>query len=368
MRFLTILYTITCVFAPILRIYTFVGGSFTLLDTFTLLFYIFSIPYLFNKNICWSYVILFIFVFLHSIIIYLSNSDGSIFMRAMHLANYIFFVAFFNNTFFKMDMAHKMLRYGAVIATIFLIAQHVSSIFLGIKLVGIYAPLATQEADMENMISGTNIYRYASFFIEPAGYAVYIVGALTQELFYQKERKIWVVSLICLGGVLSTSNTAIACIAFLLGMYFYKNRMFSGKTVLLLLSFIVIFVVAQPFLDAITNRIEAGNSYENRFSGYDEVFRILKDPILGMGFVSPDNISVYLAGFPRLLMYLGYIGVIVYTLIYLKVFKSARQKVMVLVFLFLNLGSNTLVGASFLPYSCFIAASMKKRQKKLLEM
>lgn len=362
MRFLTVLYTITCVFAPILRIYTLVGGSFTLLDTFTFLFYILSIPYLFNKNICRPYVILFIFVFLHSVIIYSYNDDGSVFMRAMHLANYIFFVAFFNNIFFKLDLAHKMLRNGAVIATLFLIAQHVASIFLGVKLVGIYAPLATEEANMENMVFGTNIYRYASFFVEPAAYAVYIVNALTQELFYQKERKIWVVSLICLGGVLSTSNTAIACIVFLLGIYFYKNRMFSGKTVLLLLSFIVIYVVAQPFLDAITNRIGAGSSYDNRFNGYEAVFFILDDPTFGMGFVSPDDMGVYLAGFARLLMYFGYIGVFVYSIIYLKVFISSSQKVMTSVFLFLNLGSNTLLGASFLPYSCFIAAGMKKNK------
>lgn len=365
MRFLTVLYTITCVFGPILRIYTFVGGSFTVLDTCTLLFYILSIQYLFNRNICRPFLALFVFVMIHSCIILLYNSDGSIFVRAMHLANYIFFVAFFNNTFFKMDLAQKLLRYGAVIATLFLIIQHVASIFLGVQLVGIYAPLATHEANMDNMVSGTDIYRYASFFIEPAGYGVFIVSALAQELFYQKESKLWVISLICLGGILSTSNTAIACIVLLLGIYFYIKKMLSVKTFLLLLSFVAIFIIAQPFLEAITNRIEAGNSYANRFSGYDEVFKILENPLLGMGFVSPDDMPVYLSGFARLLMYFGFIGIIFYTIIYVKVFFSASQKITVLVFLFLNVGSNTLLGASFLPYSCFIAASMKKRKDEL---
>ncbi len=365
MRFLIILYTLTCVFAPILRIYSFIGGSLTVLDTFILLFYILSIPYLFNiRNIYWPYVTLFAFVFLHSCMIFLMNSDGGIFMRAMHLANYIFFIAFFNSTFFNIEMAKKALRNGAIIATIFLIAQHLLHILFGMQLVGIYAPLALREADMENMIAGTDINRYASFFLEPAGYGVYIVSALVQELFYQNKTKLWVVSLICLGGILSTSNTAIACIALSLGIYFYKNKMFSAKTIFLLFSFVGIFFIAQPFLDAISNRIESGKSYDGRFDGYDAVLYILDDPTWGMGFVSPENMGVYLAGFARLLMYFGYIGIIVYSFIYLKVFMSSNQKITTFVFLFLNLGSNTLLGGSFLPYSCFIVPGIKKHSNK----
>lgn len=367
MKFLKIWYTFTCAFAPILRIYTFVGGGLTALDTFILLFYVLSIPFLSNiRNISTVFVALFTFVFVHSFITLLYNSDSGIFVRAMHMANYIFFVAFFNNTFFKMEMAHKMLRYGAVVATLFLIAQHISSIFWGFQLVGIYEPLATQDANMENMVAGTDIHRYASFFIEPAGYGVYIVCALTQELFYQKEKKLWVISLLCLGTILSTSNTAVACVVFLLAFYFYQNKMFSTKTVLLLVSFVGIFIVAQPFLNAISTRVEAGASYAGRFNGYDVVFQLLDNPMFGMGFVSPADMGIYLAGFARLLMYFGFVGVIVYSIIYLKVIKSSSQKIMVLVFLFLNIGSNPLLGGSFLPFSCFIVASLKKNINNIL--
>lgn len=379
-KLLSIYYTLACTFSPILVIYSFTGSSITVLDMMILLFYAISIPsYMMRRRnkITGTCLVLFLFVFTHSLIYLVSFGNMANFMRAMHLANYIFFIAFYNHTYFDVILGQKFIRFGSVVATLFLMVQHVAKMVFDQIIPGILPVFTNVEANLDGVVAETEISRFASFFVEPAAYALYIICAFAIELFYQQKTNIIIAVLLLSGAILSTSNTAIACTAFLLVLYIYKNGFFSYRTMVILASITIIVFITQPYLEAIFIRIEAGRSFDGRFNGYDYVYSFMNaekeiewignfknkfngydypDILWGMGFVSPEEIGYYLAGYARLLAYLGYIGVFVYICVYLRIFFSTKKKALLLAFLFLNLGSNTFLSASFLYYMCFIVS------------
>ena len=150
-----------------------------------------------------------------------------------------------------------------------------------------------------------------------------------------------------------------------MGFYIYTNKLFQSRdTILLLLALIVIYFIATPHIEAINSRIEEGRSFSGRFRGYSVMFDLVDNPIWGIGFVAPRDLDVYLAGFPRLFVYLGWIGVALYFIVYLNIIYSTKRIILVLVFLFLNIGSDTLFGVSFLYYSCFIFSDDLQKHEK----
>lgn len=367
--FLCRFYTIICVFSPLFVIYSFLGDSFTFLDTLIFLFYALSLPtYIYNNKgvVESSYAILFLFVLLHSVLCLFVNGDSSIFLRAMHLANYIFFIAYYNFSFFQESFAQKCLRYFSLSATIFLFIQHIVYFVWGIPVPGMIPGFAMLEANLGNMIMGTDVIRFASFFVEPASYAQVIICALAHELFYSKKLKGLYIAILCIGCVISTSNTALACMVLLLGFFFLKNGMFNRNLVLIVALFFLLLIFAGPFIEANLTRIEGGRSFSGRFEGYDYLKEVLTNPFIGIGFVSPTEMNNYMSGFPRLFLYMGLIGLVVYSIVFLSIFKKTGKKILFFVFLFLNLGSDTLLGVGFLYYSCFIISSIKGNES--LEM
>ena len=363
--FLTATYSSICALSPIFVIYSLVGGSLTILDMLILFFYVISIFSYFRKR--GEFVIpvelLFMFVFIHSLITYIVNNDTSIFLRAMHLANLIFFVAFYNKYYFDLELAKKIVSSFAVIATLFLIIQHVGSIFLGLSIPGIISQYAINDANMENMVHGTDIYRFASFFVEPAAFAHYIICALAIELYYKEKANLLIVALYGLGCIMSTSNTAMALYVFLIFLFLYENKLFNKKTIILFFLSIIIIVIAQPYLEAISSRLESGISAGNRFEGYSNIDRLLHNTFWGIGFVAPSDMGCYLAGFARLVVYMGLLGVVVYGSFFTYMMINTNMKKMLLVFLILNIGSDTIFGVSFLYYISFIVNDMKKSTK-----
>lgn len=364
--FLSYIYTVICTLSPVLVIYSFVGGPFTFLDTFILLFYIISIPsYLTKrKKVVMPFVLLFLFVFIHSIFVYLDNNDLSIFLRAMHLANFIFFLAFYHKIYFNDKLAIRIVSNFSVIATLFLIVQHLCFRFLGFPIPGIIPQYAIIEANLDNIIQNSNIYRYSSFFVEPAAFAQYIMCALTCLLFYDGNKNYKYIGLICIGCILSTSNTAIASMVLILVLYFVKSGISFKKIFSYLLAGIAIIIMTKPFIEALIVRNEGGVSYDNRFDGYQLVNQLLSNSIWGNGFIAPDDMGIYLPGFARLFVYLGIVGVCIYFLIFLYLFRNTSRKVLLFLFLFLNLGSDTLMGVGFLYYCCFILAALNKNVRK----
>ena len=367
-RFLSYYYTILCVLAPVFVLYSFTRNSYTMTDTFIFGFYLLSLPYSLIKGfrVILPYLCIFIYILIHSGYNMLISYDWSVFLRAMHLVNYIFLISFYHKTFYNRELGEKFLRFFAILSTLFLIIQQIAIVQFGSSISGTLFPqYAINEATQDLVVRGTGVHRMSSFFSEPAAYAVYIICALAHELFYRRKTDMRVVALFCLGCILSTSNTAIACMALLMGFYIYTNKLFQSRdTILLLLALIVIYFIATPHIEAINSRIEEGRSFSGRFRGYSVMFDLVDNPIWGIGFVAPRDLDVYLAGFPRLFVYLGWIGVALYFIVYLNIIYSTKRIILVLVFLFLNIGSDTLFGVSFLYYSCFIFSDDLQKHEK----
>lgn len=362
MKRLSVLYTIICTLSPILRVYSLTGNTFTLLDTLIVVFYIISLPYLFKKGFSFveSYGVLFLYVLIHSIVIFIIGGDTSLFLRAMHQLNYLFFLVFYFKRFFDEGVADRSVRIAGIAATLFLILQHAAKIALGISISGQISALAVREANLENFVVGSDVARFASFFAEPSAYGVFIVLPLAVELFYRKKTSYLVVALHCLGCVLSTSNTALACMAFLLFFYFLRNKVFSWKTLLLIAVGVAILFFAAPFVEAIRTRVEGGVSYENRFIGYQIMNYYFTNPLFGIGFISIEDIGEYLPGFARLVIYIGIVGAVLYGLVYAYIFKKSDRRIILILFLFLNVGSNIFFAASIIYYSCFFLIEKSK--------
>lgn len=362
MKRLSVYFTLICTLSPILRVYSLTGNTFTLLDTLIILFYVISIPYLLKKNFSFvkSYGIIFLYVLIHSIFIYAKGGDTGLFMRAMHQLNYIFFIIVYFKRFFDIGAADKSVRIAGIAATLFLILQHAAKITLGISIPGQISALAVREADLENFVVGSDVARFASFFAEPSAYGVFIVLPLAVELFYRKKTSYLVVALHCLGCVLSTSNTALACMAFLLFFYFLKNKVLSWKSLVLIAAGVAILFFAAPFIEAIRTRVEGGSSFENRFIGYQLMSIYFTNPLFGIGFISMEDIGEYMPGFARLVVYLGIVGAVLYSVAYAYIFKKSDRRIILILFLFLNVGSNIFFAASIIFYSCFFLIEKSK--------
>lgn len=357
---LSFIYTVICCLSPIFVIYSFIGNSITILDTFILVFYIVALPYLSaKKQVCAmrSFLFLFIFILFHSILYYLYNWDVKIFLRAMHMTNYVFFVALFQKRLFRIDLAKRIVVDFSVIATLFLLLQHIIYHFTGIPLPGILPAFAINEANLENQIWGSDVIRFASFFVEPAAYAVYIVCGLTQELIYKKKPRLSLVGFMVLGCVVSTSNTAIVCMILIVGLYFLKHKLISKGGILIIFFLFLILFFAGTFIDSISQRVESGSSFDGRFSGYTSVLSYVTNPIFGMGFLNPEELSGYFSGYARLYLYLGFSGIIVYLIFFISISSYTKEKFLFFLFLILNIGADTLFGVYFLFYCGFIIAS-----------
>ena len=344
------------------------GNSVTVLDTLILFFYFISVFDNSSKNksgIILPYMLLFIYVFVHSLVFYVFSGDNGVFMRAMHLINYISFVGLYNKKFFDIELGETIIKKMAIIATLFLIIQHICQILLGYSIPGQLPWFALSEANMDNIINDTEIYRFASFFSEPAAYAIFIACAIAHELFYFHKTDFRVVSLLCLGTVLSTSNTAVACAALLIGIYILRNGVLNKRNILFIIAFFVVFLCAQPYIEAINSRIDEGRSFEGRFNGYVILANVTDYFMFGRGFISPRDLGPYMPGFVRLIVYLGYIGAFVYLIVFSWVYCITRKKILLILFLFLNIGCDTFFGVIFLYFSCFFFVSKSSNEKSI---
>lgn len=367
MKRLSVFYTLICTLSPILRVYSLTGNTFTVLDTLIFVFYIVSVPVLLKRKFTFvkSYGIIFFYVLMHSSFIYAKGGDTGLFMRAMHQLNYVFFLVIYYKLFFDIRVADKSIGVAGVAATLFLVLQHTAHIFLGVTIPGQISAIAVREADSDNMVVGSNVVRFASFFAEPSAYAVFVVLPLAIELFYREKANYLFVILYCIGCVLSTSNTALACLAFLLIFYFVKNKIFNWKSIALIASGVAIIFIVSPFIEAIRTRVEGGTSFNNRFIGYEMMSKYFTNPLFGIGFISMEDVGEYMPGYARLVVYLGIIGALLYSIVYIYIFRTTSRWIILILFLFLNIGSNIFFAASIIFYSCFFL--IDKSKKKLNE-
>lgn len=364
-----ILYTLICALSPILVEYSFTYSSFTVLDTLIVLFYIISLPRLLmsgGPKVNVFFLWLFLFVVFHASVDYLTNSDTKILLRAMHLANYIFFLAFYNRLFFNSELAIRIVRVVAIFSTIFLLFQHLAYAVVGIPIPGQLPIFLVNDEYALGGVVEMDLIRFSSIFLEPSQYGMYLLCALVLELFYRKRPNNLVILLFCLGAVVSTSNTALAGMVLLLMLYVRKIGISVKMIALAIVALFVIFVLAGTFVDAILIRVGDGSSFGNRFNGYSQIKDLLSaNPIWGIGFWSTEDMGDdYLPGWARLYVYFGIIGVLFYAVVYLLLYRSISNKIIFFLALFFNFGGDSFFSVYLLFYSCFFLLKKDCIKKK----
>ena len=229
-----------------------------------------------------------------------------------------------------------------------------------------------------NISQYTLSFRPRSFFGEPAHYGTYICGYFAISLFKNGKKELPVQLFLSLGALLSLSSLAIIMIIGIWVMYFVFN--FSRKVPLrtllavICIPVILFFVIKSSFFQQFLYRLTETKSTQDRFYGYENLTRYFdgKTSLLLFGFGNggvtiPDG--EYLAGYARLFLYYGLVGIVVFLSNMLSVFLKGQkwQKMLLIVVLALQIGGESFLGNMILcqlPFVCSINKNTVSVQKQ----
>lgn len=381
------IFTLCLIIFPILMTYETPIKGIAYGDLILLLLY----PFLFYKIISekrkvkdivyFPLVILFLYLLVYYLL--LAFIDAKLFsetsIKFIHNLFYLFTLSFFVKSFYDIDIGYKVLKVVSIVATFFLFIQ-----IMGVTIFHIYipgtlpgVPVMRDELELFNeTVMGSNmVIRPRSIFNEPAEYATYTSLFLAVELFLSKKehksiRNYWCEIIVTIGLVVSKSSTGIVCAFFLWCVYLmirikknHSKKELKKMMVLLVLGVIciVIFFKSSAFEYFINKTYSMNNEWGygvlGRFENYDKVFSLkdltVSQIIFGNAMI---NTIYYIPGIPRIFLYFGIIGVLIYSLIYLYIVvnSDSEQKVILLLMLFIAFAGDTIFGVSGMYFYPFI--------------
>lgn len=371
----SIVYTFLVIIYSFLFIYHIGKSSFTIADFFLVsLFFFLMVNFFINKK-TFNYVnelLPFIFfVTVHFFLaLFLDFDVGKIGSTSRYLF-YLVVVFFGARNFFLPSFGVKLYESICVISTVYLIVQTIFFTFFHVLLPGhiqnSYFPVLSNHLNViEKALSEewVNVLRPAAFFAEPAHCAEYLLGGLCISLFAIKKIKLSI--LLTIGVLVSMSSTGIlvSIVIWLLWLADFLGKKIRIESLVLFLSILplmIAFVFTSSFFDHFLTRMKDGESSIGRFNGYYEILQnglISKfDIFFGSG-MDTSIYSSYLAGYARLFVFFGLIGVVCFLVFAIMTFLSKKivrwQKIMMFVFLILNTGTEILFQPMILCFFSFI--------------
>lgn len=368
------LFSALIVLFPIFSLYGIYLGAVTLAD---LLLLIISIPlyYTLLKNrvtikafISPLFLIYSIYIIIQFFFVAADSRNWSdMLFRTLRYAYYTITIALLIKNFFLFEYAEKIYKIVAFFSVIFIIIQTLSFLLGGYYIQG-YVPflpvMRTELVDFsQNIGLDGGDTRPRSIFGEPAHYSQFVLGYLSILLFSSKTSKWTFLGAIFLtfGLLLSVSSTGILGAFFIWliwGVREIRKIKYNNVFYLLVLVPILYACYQLPFFQFFLERMEAGSSSSGRFSGYsylmNDVNYTLSEVFWGHGMqLSFDK---YLPGFANIYWYFGLVGLSIFMLTILVAFAEGitKQKIILLIFLFLNLGTEIAVGPFLLLYMSFV--------------
>lgn len=363
------IFTGVIILFPILSIYGIGLGTFTLGDFFLTLSCFICFLYRSDKiSINISYLFFVIYIFINFIFIKAFETlTPDVTMRTLRYAFYVFVIACFVNKNFNYEFGKKFFYIICILSILMMGIQTLSWLFFHKYIQGYLPGLTILRDDLVTFSEGGKVdslglLRPRSFFGEPAHYCQYLLGYICFLLFDKKHNNYWLIGFFSLGIILSVSSTGILCLGFLLFIFSIKNwkkLLIYAPIVILILYFIYYSEYFQGFLI----RMENGKSSSDRFAGYSLLFEYRNFFSLlfgnGMKLLEGD----YLSGYLRLFYYFGITGVILFFYEILSGYKKHNQvgKILVWLFIVLNIGTEVALGPFLIIYSSFILTSNEKR-------
>lgn len=302
----------------------------------------------------------FIFITLVSMLIVGHYSFEEVFKRALRYSIFSFTVSIVGYYYFDFKYGVRLIFNISILATVYIIIQTITYYVLGIVLpfiIPFLNPVAEEYVNITPLISWYKqfYYRPQSFFTEPAHFSQYVLIGLTyclyrKELLGEKNR-IHTAIFLSIGLVLSTSSIGIIMCAFVWGMYFinyFKNKMTLKK---LRLFYVLLFLllILLPILwniaivnTAVLRVFQATARTTDSFSLFSNLNN--QQRILGLGLGNEDyyigfmETMPFMNSFTIVLLSVGYLGFILYSLFFLILLirKKGMFRVFVLILLILS--------------------------------
>lgn len=350
------IYTFIAILSPLLEMY----GITESLHTFTWrLFFVilFIVIHLFlsltkqhnynnSSRIFLPFICLICFAFFFNVLMY----PGEYALRFIRFLFLTYFSIFLGQYYFDGDYGFRLYKYVVWIATIVIFIQ-VAMSYMGQSFNGQIPgiPLRSHfHLDTDFSV------RYYSIFEEPGYFGMYVIPYLCIR-FSQNIMNLLEFFIIAIALLLSTSTSNIGVLGFSVVVFIMLVKpanMNTSKRILMKCSMIIIcFIAIYIFLQSdqaefVMRRLEAGDSADSRLEGYNDYNgRRAVDSAFQLFFGnSLENYPI--SGYATLFICFGLIGGVVYLFSILLLFikTSLTGKLIILSFLFVNIGNVEFLG------------------------
>ena len=189
---------------------------------------------------------------------------------------------------FQKDIFIRFFKIVAIVCVVFFFVQYIGYMTTGFRISGIFSFLPLHDIGNAKAFVEMKIHteRSSSFFSEPSHFAQFLVPLLAIELFYDKNKRHLLFSLIIVIAVLlsqsGTGIVAISPIIYFFVFYYFRDKIKSKGTriLLMILTMIILSSIASYFLgsevgeELMSRTDELSMSYEGGSrSGFLRVWR-----------------------------------------------------------------------------------------------
>lgn len=285
------------------------------------------------------------------------------------LAFYVFPLCILSPYYLDKHLLIKTFRFIGLTSSVYAIAQFCFGTFLSISLSPYLPFLPILREGIEKQQLGWIDYgwmvRARAWFSEPSTLAIFLILAAFIELFIlnsQNKKKF----LVCyfLGIFISHSSTGTVGLLFLLMSYAYiyvkrKKSKIPIRVMLgvcLIMPIVILFLIRSGYVAQFISHAfvdGAGLSQQSHFSSITGVFQKdfnLFEILFGNGM--QETVEGYLPGWIRTFYSLGIVGIILYSYAFILSMRqnSSARMVLVMLFSFLNIGTEIMLGVYLLLY------------------
>lgn len=336
---------------------------------------------LINKTTVLSFLPFFVFVFANFFLTFHNNlpvSDQIIdWMRCLL---WYFVIIFGAKKYFDYEFGYRFYTYLAVLATIFLIIQYLSAVFLGQYISGFWEPMSVM--DPQEMYDDFNLYaittyRPNSFFAEPAHYATFIIPLLCIICLERVNPKsIFLLVFLTFGILLSGSTTGLVMCVFCIMVWLFRfsreTQNYKYLVVIIILGIVAYNIVSEmdSFKFMVYRTFESDSATNSRMGWLTEdtfPFDELMDYLFGVGNCSLilEGRQGWLPGWPLLFQNYGIIGILIYIACSLHLFwkGTSKSRIILIVFWILSIGAEVSVDQHMLYFLAF-AVTCKEANKR----
>lgn len=385
----TKLYSILMPFLPILILYGFEALPFLTFSDYILIFFV-VVNIIENrfKLICKKYFsFLIMYLIIEPLVLLIISPQNVDFIdaagTAWKLALYILGVSLLAKDLLK-DILVKSIRFIGVASTFYGFFQFVFGTYLHISL-SPYLPFLPVlrvglDTQQEGWISYNWVVRPRAWFSEPSTFAIFLLLALLIELFVvsEKDRKKKLSFLYAFGIIISRSSTGVFALVILAGVWMILNPedfwyKIPRKTIvafLILLPVCGLFLYKGGYIESFASHTFVngqGLMAQSHFSDISEAFKRdsnILTILFGNGM--QEVAAGYLPGWFRVYYCLGITGIVLYIFEFYKIFRVSKKhgRIIVLTFVFLNFGTEIMLGVFLLLYMSVAILPEDSKEKK----